>query len=54
MKVKISVEIKGVIEVMVMLMVIFRAMVSHVIEVLSLCWSEVVLGHGLGQGLGLH
>ena len=26
-------------------------MVSHLIEVLSICWSGVVLGHGLAQGL---
>ena len=47
-------EIKGVIEVMVMIMVmvIFLAMASHIIKVLSLCWSGVVLGHGLAQGLG--
>ena len=31
---------------------LFRAMLSHIIEVLSLCWSGVVLGHGLGQRLG--
>ena len=46
-------EIKGVIEVMVMIMVmvIFLAMVSYIIEVLSICWSGVVSGHGSGQGL---
>ena len=43
-----------VIEIMVvfLLMVIFRAMASHILEVLNLCWSGVVLGHGLAQGLG--
>ena len=44
-------EIWGVIEVMVM--VFLRAMASHIIEVLIICWSGVVLGHGLAQGLGL-
>ena len=38
---------------MVMLMLIFilRAMVSHIIEVLSVWWSGVLSGHGLAQGL---
>ena len=35
-----------------MLMLMFGAMASHIIEVLSVCWSGVVLGHGLAQGLG--
>ena len=49
-----SMEIWGVIEdmVVIMLMVIVRAMASHVIDVLIMCWSGVVLGHGLAQGLG--
>ena len=31
---------------------LFRAMVSYRIEVLSICWSGSVSGHGLAQGLG--
>ena len=29
-----------------------HSMLSHIIEVLSMGWSGVVLGHGLAQGLG--
>ena len=51
---QILMENCGVIEVMFMdmVMVVFLAMVSHIIEVLSLCWSGVVSDHGLAQGLG--
>ena len=40
--------------VMVMLLraVLLRAMDSHMIEVLIRCWSGVVFGNGLAQGLG--
>ena len=54
LQVRGSMGIKGVIEVavMIMVMVIILAMASHIIEVLLSCWSGVVLGHGLAQGLG--
>ena len=56
LKVRISMGVGGVIEVlillmrMLMLMLMFGAMVYHIIEVLIMCWSGVVLDHGLAQG----
>ena len=54
LKVRGSMKFWGVIKiiVMVMLMLILRAMASHMIEVLIRCWSGGVSGHGLTQGLG--
>ena len=37
---------------LVIRMRMFRAMASYIIDVLSICWSGVVLGHGLARGLG--
>ena len=54
LKVRGSMEIWGVIEVMVMIMVmaILRAMLSHILEVLSICWSGVVFLSWFGSGFG--
>ena len=38
--------------VMLMLILISLVMASHILEVLSICCTGVVLGHGLAQGLG--